>query len=46
MSANRPFLAKFAKKLSEEEAESNSAIGASHKETYITRVERETTDDR
>ena len=46
MSANAPFLAKFAKPLPKKEADYNLAKGASQKETSITRVDRETTDDR
>ena len=46
MSANAPFLAKYAKRLSEKEVESNLAKGTSEKGTYFTRVARETTDDR
>ena len=46
MSANAPFLAKFAKRLPEKEANSNLNGGASQKETSFTRVGRETTDDR
>ena len=41
MSANAPFLAKFAKAPSKDEAKSNSNPG-----TISTRVARETTDDR
>lgn len=43
MSANAPFLAKFARPLSKEEAKSNPI---SEKYTIATRVDRETTDDR
>ena len=46
MSANVPFLAKFARRLSKEEAESNLGNTASEKGTIITKVNRETTDDR
>ena len=41
MSANAPFLAKFAKATSKDEAKSSSNPG-----TISTRVARETTDDR
>ena len=43
MSASAPFLAKFAKPPSKQEAKSNST---SEKGTISTRVARETTDDR
>ena len=45
MSANAPFLAKFAKAPSKEAAGSNSANPTSEKRTIVTKVERETTDD-
>ena len=45
MSANAPLLAKFARRPFEEKAKPNSAKVASEKWTYITKVERETTDD-
>ena len=43
MSANAPFLAKFAKPPPKEEAKANSNYEES---TLVTRVARETTDDR
>ena len=45
MSANAPFLAKFAKVPSKEAAGSNSGNPTSEKRTIVTKVERETTDD-
>ncbi len=45
MSANAPFLAKFAKAPSKDEAKSTSANPTSEKRTIVTKVERETTDD-
>ena len=45
MPANEPFLAKFAKRISKAEAESNSRTAASEKGTIITKVNHETTDD-
>ncbi len=46
MSANAPFLARFVKRPSKEEAKSNSGNATSEKGTISTRVNRETTDDR
>ena len=46
MSANAPFLAKFAKDPSKEVAGSKSANLTSEKRTMETKVERETTDDK
>ena len=46
MSANAPFLAKFAKRPSKEESGSMSGNETPEKGTLITRVRRETTDDR
>ena len=46
MSANAPFLAKFAKAPSKGAPESNSANSTSEKGTLVTKVARETTDDR
>ena len=46
MSANAPFLAKFAKAPPKGAPESNSANSTSEKGTFVTQVARETTDDR
>ena len=46
MSAIEPFLAKFAKAPSKAAPESNSANSTLEKGTIVTKVERETTDDR
>ena len=40
-----PFLAKFAKRIADEEAESTSSKSASRKGTRMTKIRRETTDD-
>ena len=45
MSANAPFLAKFAEPLSAKEVEPSSPKAASKKATHTTKVARETTDD-
>ena len=45
MSAHVPFLARFVKRLSKEEEESNSGNTASERGTIATRVDRETTDE-
>ena len=46
MSANEPFLAKFAKCLPKNLTNAGSGEAVNEKGTYITKVERETTDDR
>ena len=46
MSANVPFLAKFAKQPPKDEEKLNSGSAVSEKGTNVTRVNRETTDDR
>ena len=46
MPVNKPFLAKFAKRPSKAEAESNSGSAVAEKGTIVTRVYNETTDDR
>ena len=46
MSASAPFLAKFAKRPSKEESGSKSGNETPEKGTFITKVSRETTDDR
>ena len=46
MPATVPFLARFATRLSKEEVESSSNKAASEKDTLVTKVDRETTDDR
>ena len=46
MPENKPFLAKFAKRPSKTEAESNSGSTIPEKGTFITDVKHETTDDR
>lgn len=46
MPANVPFLAKFAKRPSKKKDESNTATALSEKGTFVTKVNRETTDDR
>ena len=45
MSANEPFLAKFAKVPSEGAPESNPRNSTTEKDTVVTKVSRETTDD-
>ena len=46
MSANKPFLERFAKRSPEDQSNSDTAKGTSKNDTISTRVARETTDDR